>query len=293
MPSMYEDWFHYRPSGEPVEWTLDCDETTHMRAFLSGLVSAEDTASKLVQTSTDPSDDIGNKQWRLWNLLFDIAAELPETQCHLVTLLKAFQTLDNPGDWETDWTKLGSFGSMWRDAWNCKYSLPYWQDTPSSALYTHNTPAFSGRHLDPTPAGRIAYSIRWINFNAISARLVANAMGNVDIVFGFFILRDGLEETLSADAIKVEPSAAAQWILLAGKQIFKADNAMMEHHWERGLAKESELWKGAVGFSRTRWNVWRRRFGELSERDDITNEVKNILDQAARKMQEIEKGEIS
>ena len=125
MPSRYEDWFHYRPSQEPVEWTSDCDETTHMRAFLSGLVSAEDTAFKLVQTSTDPSDDIGNKQWRLWNLLFDIAAELPETQCHLVTLLKAFQTLDNPGDWETDWTKLGSFGSMWRDAWNCKYSLPY------------------------------------------------------------------------------------------------------------------------------------------------------------------------
>lgn len=118
-------------------------------------------------------------------------------------------------------------------------------------------------------------------------------MGNVDIVFGFFILRDGLEETLSADAMNVDPSAAAQWILLAGRQVFKGDNAMMEHHWERGLTKESELWKGAVGFSRTRWNFWRRKFGELSERDDITNEVKNIVGQAARKMQEIEKDEIS
>ena len=133
----------------------------------------------------------------------------------------------------------------------------------------------------------MAYSDRWINFNTFSARLAAESLGNVEVVFGFFILRDGLEENLAADAINVEPVAAAQWILFAGKMVLEAQNGQIDNHWERGLAKGSGLWDGEVGFNRARWDFWRGRFEELSESVGMVEGGKAIVKQAARKMREI------
>lgn len=118
---MYSDWFQQRPHQEPTEWTSDSDEATTLHAFLSNLTTAHDAARKLVLPSTKtPTEGLSDKQWRLWNLVFDVAAELPATHADLIALLEAFRAMEDPGDWAIDWSKLGSFGSVWRDASGCE-----------------------------------------------------------------------------------------------------------------------------------------------------------------------------
>lgn len=116
----------------------------------------------------------------------------------------------------------------------------------------------------------------------------------MSVVFGFFLLRDALEETLSAAAKEVEPRAAAQWILWAGNTVFKTESEQVDEsgHWAQGLAKESQLWRGGVGFGRARWKFWRARFEELEmeEKGEGKGKGKAYLKEAARKMREIEEG---
>lgn len=121
---MYEEWFQRRPALEPVEWTPDSAEATHLHAYLNHQIAADVAASKLILPSS-AEEDVSEKQWRLWNLVLDVAAELPETHADLVALLRAFRTLEDPGDWAVDWRALGSFGSVWRDAWECELASSF------------------------------------------------------------------------------------------------------------------------------------------------------------------------
>ena len=312
--NMYTTYFQHRPRDSPVEWTSDCPEATILDTYLSAQLDAKAAAKRLTPPSQDPTEKVGDKQWRLWNLILDVAAELPQTQPDLVVLLEAFGTLENPGNWAIDWSRLGSFGSVWRDAWECaclllSYSVRqagHFSNLPFSAFFylsfvllisaipsafsthrlTTSPPPSSSPFIPPPP------SDRWINFNAFSARLVAASVDNVSVVFGFFLLRDALEETLSGAAKEVEPRAAAQWILQAGSAVFKAENEQVDEggHWARGLAKESQLWRGGVGFGRARWEFWRARFEELEMEGEGEGEGKGDLKEAARKMREIEEG---
>lgn len=173
---------------------------------------------------------------------------------------------------------------------------------PSRSRKTSLT-AFSSRRRilkppPPTATGLTPNSNRYINFSAFSARLAASAIANVEIIFGFFALRDALEEPpLSTDdTLNTNALAAAQWIFHAGQQIYSTDNSQIDKHWERGLAKESALWRGEVGFSRARWEFWRGRFEELGEGEGngmTDEEGKAVVKEAARRMREIEEGDVS
>lgn len=156
---MYTTYFQHRPRGSPVEWTSDCPETTILDTYLSAQIDAKTAAKRLTPPAQDPTGKVGDKQWRLWNLIFDVAAELPQTQPDLVVLLEAFGTLENPGDWAVDWSRLGSFGSVWRDAWEgaCPFPSRSVLSSLSSFLLKSATP-FS--FLNPPPGYLTSTSLK-------------------------------------------------------------------------------------------------------------------------------------
>ena len=77
----------------------------------------------------------------------------------------------------------------------------------------------------------------------------------MQVVFGYFVLHDSLEEASSADMMIFGLSAAALWILFAGRQILDADT----HNLMVLGTVESTSWKVSIGFSRARWEFWSPR----------------------------------
>ena len=130
---------------------------------------------------------------------------------------------------------------------------------------------------------------QWINFNAFSARLCAAAIGDSDPVWGFFTIRDALEVQPASHTSDMDICAASQWIVYAGATIYETDNKMINDHWKDALAKETALWKGAPGFSRKRWTVWKGRFEELKKSDSVTDAVKTSAREAFIEMEAIER----
>jgi Protein of unknown function (DUF3632) len=59
-----------------------------------------------------------------------------------------------------------------------------------------------------------------------------------------------------AEIYAIDVSAAAQWVLHAGAVLVGVKNSDIEEHWARGLAEQTELWKGEPGHSRERWVLW-------------------------------------
>lgn len=109
----------------------------------------------------------------------------------------------------------------------------------------------------------------------------------MEVIFGFSMLRDIFEEVLDAKELSIESSTATQWIFFAGEKIYKIDNTQIDEHWVHGLARESELWTGALGFNRARWEFWRSIFEELSKEDAVTSKANALTREAVKRMEGI------
>ena len=115
-------------------------------------------------------------------------------------------------------------------------------------------------------------------------------------IHAFFDLRNALETTLETyanktvshnsivtaeQAMEIGIVAAAQWVIYAGNKLFHLDNVGLGDHWSRGLNKETELWDGETGFSKARWKVWARRFGERANEEWVCEDGSRVAKEAA------------
>lgn len=79
---------------------------------------------------------------------------------------------------------------------------------------------------------------------------------------------------------------AVEWILVAGERIFEF--SMREIVDERMRIK-SEGWKwGGRYFSKERWELWMKRFRELSAWEEVDDRCRGLMEKAVGKMEEIE-----
>jgi hypothetical protein len=86
------------------------------------------------------------------------------------------------------------------------------------------------------------------------------------------------------------PSAAV-WIFAAGKQIYEREYDLTpKSKMEGNPGKGGPLWEGKPEFSKQRWALWKKRFGELADMEGLTEEVKSIAKEATEAMDRIDGG---
>lgn len=54
-------------------------------------------------------------------------------------------------------------------------------------------------------------------------------------------------------------------------------------------ARGERLWKGRAELSKERWTFWKRRFGEVKEMEELTDEVSSVAGEVVGKMAEVDK----
>lgn len=106
-------------------------------------------------------------------------------------------------------------------------------------------------------------------------------------------------ETRPAHVSPVDPldafvPAAAAWISILGRQIYRWDREF-EHGPKVGApGRGGPLWGDKKhGFCKERWELWRKRFGEIAKMEGNLNEdVRTSARQAEKTMRDIEMEEV-
>jgi hypothetical protein len=75
---------------------------------------------------------------------------------------------------------------------------------------------------------------------------------------------------------------AANWISLAGAKLFASDD-------DFGIAGGGRrLWKGKKGFCKERWKLWKKRFQEVSQSAQPSQNTRDIAKRAIEDMEKFE-----
>lgn len=99
-------------------------------------------------------------------------------------------------------------------------------------------------------------------------------------------LRSALEEELTSKALACDVPVAAEWIKHCGDVLFEELEQTAEDAEEGGASAVGTLYKGKGVLSRDRWQFWKERFGEASERQ--SGDVQTAAKEAKRRMEAIE-----
>jgi hypothetical protein len=126
-------------------------------------------------------------------------------------------------------------------------------------------------------------------------------------VYCIWEMRRALEETHTDDSperghcpgtavqkYEATVPGAAVWIFATGKEVYAREEDLTETRPGYGNpGKGWDLWTGRPEFSKERWALWKRRFGEVGKMEKLSEEVRGIAKQAVEAMGDIEKdGEV-
>lgn len=227
-----------------------------------------------VASITKPIDDAVVKQkaddyqWGyLWNSVLHSAKRVPFRQADrhtkLVDFVRAIK--DHPGPSSTQpYKSLPGFGMQARETFN---------DSPIHDL------------------GQFAPEIHaWTNLNYFLARLTESEV-HTFYMYAIWAMRDALEE--KADPPKAwydaHVPAAAAWVFALGSQLYaREEDLTPKNEYEGNPARGGALWTGGSEFSKARWDFWKRRFKEVAEEEEASEETKKIAKEAVAEMQRAE-----
>jgi hypothetical protein len=83
---------------------------------------------------------------------------------------------------------------------------------------------------------------------------------------------------------------AATWVFAMGKEVYAREQDLTETRPTHGNpGAGGELWTGRAEFSKERWALWKSRFGEVAQMEELSEEVRGIAREAAEAMAKIEK----
>jgi hypothetical protein len=135
----------------------------------------------------------------------------------------------------------------------------------------------------------------WTNLNYFLARLTG--MGNSIMSFWIYciwMMRAALEEThtddhrrgiTAAQKYNLDVPAAAVWVLALGKQLYDREEDLTPTRPNQGNpGKGGDLYKGKPEFSKARWAFWKKRFNEVSDMQDLSDETRAIAREAFEAM---------
>ena len=138
---------------------------------------------------------------------------------------------------------------------------------------------------------RIANSIM---INKFAARLMRAGQGQEVFNYSFFVIatmRKALEEPESNPDHDVREAAipsAVAWVTVMGSDIYTWNKEFPYGGRLGDRGKGGALWEGKHGFCVERWQLWKRRFGELSRSTELSDELRGLAEEGAVKMNKVE-----
>lgn len=128
-----------------------------------------------------------------------------------------------------------------------------------------------------------------INFHAFSAAAIAEYIRLIDIGWGFLAIAQGIEVKVRLPVTQpqnVKIIAAAQYFIHASGFILNFPPGGNTHVlWE----DDSELWKGAKGYSLDRWAWWKKRWEELRQNEALSDDAREAARQSEVAMSKAER----
>ena len=85
------------------------------------------------------------------------------------------------------------------------------------------------------------------------------------------------KETSSSEStwlLEMHVPAAAQWFVHASKVILKDGKDVYKNWFLGSQSNVSQTWKGKEGFSKERWEFWKRRLGKVEGMEVYSEETK-------------------
>ena len=137
---------------------------------------------------------------------------------------------------------------------------------------------------------------RFVNINKLAALLMRSQLpvfagfDRFDI-FALWTMRAALETPVPRtdfDAPDAQIPAAAALVSILGREMYSWDREFPYGGRQGDPGRGGPLWQGQHGPCKERWQLWRRRFGELSRAAELSDELKTIAREAEAQMAEIE-----
>jgi hypothetical protein len=247
-----------------------------IKQYLASSHSLSETASKLSDTSAkEKSKKEGSSDLDLLYSILHSAKRIPwrNTSDHakLVDLVKRLKDdVDN-------FQGLPQWGMAFREVWN-------------------DCPGVGAGYSEPEAHA-------WANINYFCARMEQEKMwGNFEPLYGLWAMRDALEEEVkddgpndahipgtTAEKYNAKIPAAAVWAIALGKSLYDFEKDMTPKEANYGNpARGGKLWKGKAEFSKERWAFWKKRFGEISQKEEPSEDTRKIANEAYEAMEQAE-----
>ncbi|RHZ61818.1 DUF3632 domain-containing protein [Aspergillus thermomutatus] len=262
---------------------------TVLHDLFADKIHSPEAAAKLASAALALDASLEAQLGQLWHLILQIACKNPEHQDELVDILVDLSHLP-------DVTRPGDDG---QDEPLIIYDMQVWKNLPLLGweirrYWDYSIPAPGTKTLE----GREAAISSTVNVNHFVALLVAT---DEPIFEGYswyalVTLHEALETPWvymqEGDPLEAWIPAAAAWIEVLGVEIYEWDEEFESGPLVGAPGRGGPLWKGKHGFCKERWKLWRERFGEAAKKEDESEEVRRVAEEAELMMKEIETGHV-
>ncbi|KAI0378170.1 hypothetical protein F5Y04DRAFT_262573 [Hypomontagnella monticulosa] len=164
---------------------------------------------------------------------------------------------------------------------------PWWSDLPYFNNFWTEWMQFQFEDLSQGDQDYEAACQANVNRNAFLAKLTAR-MGNVVDLDqrerGGHTLKQALERTPVSETRVL---AAEPWITYCAESMYDRCLQGGPMSWE--YPHNGTNWGVQKGWSKGRWNYWRKRFQEISNSTKVKEEVRRVAKECAEKMEEVER----
>jgi hypothetical protein len=194
---------------------------------------------------------------------------------------------------ERVWEDTPTLGWELRDEWNGENAFPA-QLVPPKEM-TDLSSVYLPINTDP--ATRQVIIDRFVAMNTLIALLMVHDQERFNYrSFALYTFRSALEYSESApeddeqhpDCQKCHILAAAKLVEIVGSRIYEWDFEFESGPLIGDKGSGGALWDGKHGFCKGRWELWKRRFFEISDEGVFGNEVGECARKASEIMAEID-----
>ncbi|KAL5001797.1 hypothetical protein BDV10DRAFT_138493 [Aspergillus recurvatus] len=263
---------------------------TILQDLFASNISAPTAAKQLASSSLSDDAPLEERLNRLWDLIITLACKYAEHQDKLVDVVVDLSELPSPDPAEAGeelgsgpltihdmevWKDLPMLGWRFRDSWNISVrpnSSP--EDQQKAVSDIINTSKFAALLMATDEPVFASYS--WFALLALRSALETPA-----------------EQLRSTEPLEAWIPAAAAWIETLGVEIYNWDEEFESGPKVGARGKGGPLWNGKHGFCKGRWELWRKRFGEVSRMEgELAEGVRKVAQDAETMMKEIEAGDV-
>ena len=275
MASIYDSW--KRGLRREDDDAARLQKQAALVSYLNGTITADEVVHEWTNQLTDSENCSAELPW---DLLIDAAEEFPQAHHKLVELLDVVAQLPTTGQGNAGKLRLNIAELMFdlRDTFSGKSNVFAFVNYPELTSYIAGSESASlSSHSTTTDEHH------YINICAFIAR-VWHHQHEDWTNWAMQLSYDGLEDEHRKPLANLFGQAVAQLFLFSGPEMYASSNATQSSEYCVGplLLKERETARVS------RWEFWKRRFGQLQESELLSDETRELFSKVLESIAEVE-----